>query len=146
MPDPDRQEILALMQQLVSAWDSHDADAYGACFTDDASYTIYIGSRYAGRQAIVESHRALFRVFLKGTRLADEVRDVRFYGPDTAVVTASGDTYKRRRPTRLRKVQTLTVVRGADRRWRVAAFHNTLRRPLMEAVSSRLLPATRPTG
>ena len=141
----DGEAVRVLMDALVAAWDANDADAYGALFTEDTSYTIFVGTRYYGRTAVVESHRALFRVFLKGTRLASDVQRIRFLGPDIAVVTSHGDTYKRRRPRRPGKVQTLTVVREADGRWRVAAFHNTQHRPLMEAVSSRLLPATSPS-
>jgi uncharacterized protein (TIGR02246 family) len=141
----DGEAVRVLTDALVATWDRNDADAYGALFTSDASYTIFVGTRYCGRTAVIESHRALFRVFLKGTRLAGEVQRIRFLGSDVAVVTSHGDTYKRRRPRRLSKVQTLTVVREADGRWRVAAFHNTQRRPLMEAVSSWLLPATAPS-
>ncbi|MEU6389141.1 hypothetical protein [Streptomyces sp. NPDC046939] len=46
------------------------------------------------RRDIVDSHPALFAKFLKGTQLADEILDVRFYGPDTALVTGRGHTYK----------------------------------------------------
>ena len=96
------------------------------------------GTRYRGRAEIVESHRALFARALRGTRIANEILDIRFYGPDTAVVTTSGDTYKGERPARLGKVQTYTIVRRPDGTWRIAAFQNTKRRPLLEEGSFRL--------
>ncbi|NUT46358.1 MAG: SgcJ/EcaC family oxidoreductase [Saccharothrix sp.] len=142
----DRAAVVAVIDSLVDAWARHDADAYGALFTEDATYVTYVGTYYRGRRDIVESHRTLWGRFLKGTRLADEVLDVRFTGPDTAVVTGRGDTYKGRRPAKLTKVQTYTVVRGADGRWRVAAFHNTKRRPLMEAVSFKTAPGLVPAA
>jgi uncharacterized protein (TIGR02246 family) len=101
-----------------------------------------VGSLYRGRSAIVESHRALFGSFLKGTSLADERIEVHFPGPDVAVVTSRGDVVKKRAKT-LGKAQTYTLVRTADG-WRIAAFHNTRRRPLLERISSRLQPATTP--
>ncbi|MET3985301.1 SgcJ/EcaC family oxidoreductase [Streptomyces sp. PvR034] len=143
--------VRALLTHLVDAWARHDADAYGALFTEDATYTTYVGTFYRGRRDITESHRALFAGFLKGTRLADEILDVRFYGPDAAVVNSRGDTYKAGRPAKLGKVQTYTLVReaggpdGADE-WRIAAFQNTKRRPLMERISFTVAPGIAPEG
>lgn len=140
----DRTAVLGVIDRLVEAWGRHDADAYGACFTADATYVTYVGTCYQGRDEIAESHRTLWARFLAGTRLADEVRDVRFPAPGTAVVTGRGDTYKGRRPGRLHKVQTYVLVREADGEWRIAAFQNTRRRPLLEAVSFRSAPGLVP--
>jgi hypothetical protein len=68
----------------------------------------------------------------------------RYYGPDTAIVTSAGDTYKRR-PGKPTKVQTLTLVRQPDGSWLIAAFHNTQRKRLMEAISLRFTPQLRPS-
>ncbi|MFF5532961.1 hypothetical protein ACFY71_10815 [Streptomyces cinerochromogenes] len=62
------------------------------------------------------------------------------------MVTGRGDTYKGSRPRRLGKVQTYTLVREADGEWRIAAFQNTKRRPLMEAVSFRFAPGLVPAA
>jgi uncharacterized protein (TIGR02246 family) len=137
------QEVRDLFDALVSAWDANDGDAYGACFTEDASYTTFAGTVYQGRADIAAGHRALFRTFLKGSRMFNELTGIRFHGPDVAVVTGRGDVGKKR-PGRLGKVQTYTIVREADGRWRIAAFHNTRRRPLMEAVSFRFVPDSAP--
>ncbi|GHF54508.1 hypothetical protein GCM10010218_39700 [Streptomyces mashuensis] len=136
--------VKAVLEGLVAAWGRNDAEAYGALFTEDASYISYLGTVYQGRRDIVESHRALFATFLKGTRLADEVLDIRFHGPHLAVVNGRGDTYKGRRPSRLSKVQTYTLVRDTDGQWRVAAFQNTRRKPVMEKISFTLAPGTAP--
>ncbi len=140
----DEQAVRAVLSDLVAAWERQDADAYGALFTEDATYTTFVGTLYRGRAAIVESHRALFRSFLKGTTLADERIEVRFHGPDVAVVTSRGDVVKGRRRKPLGKAQTYTLVRTDDG-WRVAAFQNTKRRPLLETISARLQPATAPS-
>jgi uncharacterized protein (TIGR02246 family) len=137
-------DINAVIASLVDAWGRHDAEAYGALFTDNATYTTFMGTCYRGRRAIVDSHRALFDKPLKGTRLASEIDDIRWFGADTAIVTGRGDTFRRRPPADLTKAQTYTMVREADGRWRIAAFHNTQRRPLLEALTFRLAPGTRP--
>ncbi|WP_336110355.1 SgcJ/EcaC family oxidoreductase [Streptomyces sp. PTD9-10] len=138
--------ITSVLNELVAAWERHDADAYGELFTADATYITYVGTFYKGRQDIVDSHRTLFTGFLKGTRLADEVLDIRFHGTDTAVVNGRGDTYKGKRPSKLTKIQTYTLVRGSDGAWRIAAFHNTKRKPLMESVSYRFAPGLVPAA
>jgi len=138
----DRAAILAVLDQLTETWNRGDGKAYGALFTDDASYVTYAGTHYRSRDDIARSHDALFSSFLKGTKLACDVTDIRFLGDDTAVVVGRGDTYKKK-PPRLRKVQTYTFVRDGGG-WRIAAFHNTLHKSLMEAISFRFLPASKP--
>ncbi|MFE2288320.1 SgcJ/EcaC family oxidoreductase [Streptomyces sp. NPDC059443] len=138
--------VQTVLDHLVTAWERHDAEAYGDLFTEDATYITYVGTFYRGRHDIVESHRTLFAGFLKGTRLADEILDIRFYGPDVAVVNGRGDTYKGKRPEKLIKIQTYTLVREGDGRWRIAAFQNTKRKPLMESVSYRFAPGLVPAA
>ncbi|HET7315237.1 SgcJ/EcaC family oxidoreductase [Salinisphaera sp.] len=146
MATDDYHAITSVLTSLIEAWGQHDAEAYGAQFTIDATYVTYIGTCYSGRPDIVKSHRALFQKFLKGTRLADEITSLRFFGLDTAIVTSRGDTYKSKQPKKLTKVQTYTFVRQEDGQWRIAAFQNTRRKSLMEAVAFKLLPETIPSG
>ncbi|MEU8345082.1 SgcJ/EcaC family oxidoreductase [Spirillospora sp. NPDC048832] len=144
----DHAGVCATLRALTDAWGRGDADAYGKVFTEDATYTTYVGTYYEGREDIVEGHRALFRGFLKGTKLADSFLSVRFYGPSTAVVTSRGDTYKgkAKKPGDLSKTQTYTLVRQDDGVWRIAAFHNTKRQRVMERISFLFAPDTRPAA
>lgn len=145
-PAAAHREVCDVLDHLVDAWGRGDADAYGAVFTDDATYTTYVGTHYQGRRDITESHRALFDGFVKGTKLADAYLDIRFYGSGTAIVTSRGDTYEGQRPqpAELSKTQTYTLVRQDDRTWRIAAFHNTNRQSVMERISFLISPQTRP--
>lgn len=43
-----------------------------------------------------------------------------------------------------KKLATYTIVREDDGEWRIAAVQKTQRKPLMEAVSFRFQPASRP--
>ncbi|MEU7756800.1 SgcJ/EcaC family oxidoreductase [Micromonospora sp. NPDC049171] len=141
----DLAAIAEVMDAIARAWDAADADAFGRSFTEDASYVTFVGTLYRGRADITEGHRALFRAFTKGTRMASETLSTTFLGPDIAVVVGRGDTYKGRRRPALAKIQTYTLVRQPEG-WRVAAFHNTRRRSLMEAVQFRFAPGTRPAA
>ncbi|MFD4421915.1 SgcJ/EcaC family oxidoreductase [Agromyces sp. NPDC058484] len=140
----DRGAVTAVIASLIEAWANHDADGYGAHFTEDATYVTFVGTYYRGRNDIVQAHRHLFEKFLGDTKLADEVLDVRFIGSDAVVVTSLGDTYKGAAPRKLDKVQTYTLVREADGQWRIAAFQNTKRRRVMERIQFRFAPGTIP--
>ena len=138
-----RTDVIRLLDDLAEAWNRGDAEAYGDLFTEEASYVTYVGTHYRGRADIVASHRALFETFLKGTRLSYELVELHRYGTDTAVVVTRGENAKGT-PKRLTKVQSYTLVREDDGEWRVAAFHNTKRKTLMERISFVFAPATRP--
>ncbi|MGW1376906.1 SgcJ/EcaC family oxidoreductase [Streptomyces sp. NPDC002446] len=142
----DHRAVCRTLRSLTDSWARGDATAYGAHFTPDATYTSYVGTHYQGRRDIVEGHRALFSGLLKDTKLADSFLGIRFYGPDTAVVTSRGDTYTgaRKQPADLSKTQTYTLIRQAGRQWRIAAFHNTQRQRVMERISFLFAPEAKP--
>ncbi|WP_307852142.1 SgcJ/EcaC family oxidoreductase [Streptomyces sp. b94] len=107
--------VCQTLRSMKDAWARHDAISYGDQFTQDATYTSYVGTAYQGRDDIAEGHRALFDGFLKGTKLSDSWLSLRFYGPDTAVATSRGDTYEGGEPEAadLSKTQSYTLVRQA---------------------------------
>ncbi|MEU6827904.1 SgcJ/EcaC family oxidoreductase [Nocardia beijingensis] len=140
----DLRAVCETIAAMTAAWGRNDADAFGAAFTENATYTTFLGTHYAGRRDLTEAHRALFSGFLKGTQLADSFLGVRFFGADVAIVTSRGDRYEGDRPAELSKTQTYTLVREADGRWRIAGFHNTKRQPVMERISFLFDPATEP--
>ncbi|MET9915475.1 SgcJ/EcaC family oxidoreductase [Streptomyces sp. NPDC006435] len=141
--DTDTTEVRALLDRARAAWNRGDGTAYGDCFTDDATDVTFTGTVYRGGQEIGRAHQALFDTFLKGTELHLDVRDIRTHGPDTAVVVTRGEV-SRKPPRRLGKIATYTLVRTDRRGWRIAAVQKTRRKGLLEAVSFRLQPATRP--
>ncbi|NKY85699.1 SgcJ/EcaC family oxidoreductase [Nocardia veterana] len=139
----DTAAIRALIERSSEAWNRGDGAAYGACFTADATDVTYVGTVYHGGAEIGNAHQALFDSFLKGTRLTVEIVEIRRYGSDTAVVLTRGESSKGK-PKKLGKMATYTVVRESDGEWRIAAVQKTQRKPLMEAISFRMQPATRP--
>ncbi|MFD8979818.1 SgcJ/EcaC family oxidoreductase [Streptomyces sp. NPDC059564] len=142
----DGEAVCATLDALTAAWGAGDADAYGRQFTENATYTTYVGTHYEGRADIAEGHRALFGDFVKGTKLAASYLDMRFLGKDVVLLTGRGDDYTGARPgpAELSKVQTYTLVRDTDGVWRIAAFHNTRRQNVMERFSFLYSPETAP--
>ncbi|MCC3318039.1 SgcJ/EcaC family oxidoreductase [Nocardia africana] len=141
----DTTAIRALIERSRDAWNRGDGAAYGACFTADATDVTYLGTVYHGGAEIGSAHQALFDSFLKGTRLAVDIIEIRCYGSDTAVVVTRGESAKGK-PKKLGKLATYTVVRESDGRWRIAAVQKTQRKTLMEALTFRMQPAARPAA
>jgi len=119
--EPDT--IEAALARLSAAWDAGDAAAYANEFTDDASYVIYAGIVYDGRDAIERGHVPVFERWQKGSRMRMRVLRVRLLADDLAVVLTEGGIGKGRRIP-IDKVQTFVMVRR-DGRWQCAAFQNT---------------------
>jgi uncharacterized protein (TIGR02246 family) len=144
LPDAARTGIAATMDALVDAWNAQDAAAYGARFTEDATYVAFTGSVYQGREDITTGHDALFRGLLRGTRLcAARYLDVALLAPTVARVVTRGDTCSGDAPPAApAKVQTYLLVER-DGTWLVAAFH-TQRRTVMERLQFRMNPGSVP--
>ncbi|MET3803135.1 uncharacterized protein (TIGR02246 family) [Nakamurella sp. UYEF19] len=59
--------MVELFERQAAAWNAGDAHGYASCFTHDADYVTWLGTRYRGRADIERSHGALFEKLLKGT-------------------------------------------------------------------------------
>jgi len=81
-----RVEIEDTLTALARAWDAGDAASFARLFTEDATYVVYFGASYVGREAIERAHIPLFQRFSRGSRMRLEIQDIRLLTPDTAVV------------------------------------------------------------
>jgi uncharacterized protein (TIGR02246 family) len=137
----DEAAVRGLYQQLMDGWNQGSGAAFAAVFTDDGDLVAFDGTHLKGRAQIASVQQRLFDRYLKGTRLVGGVEQVRFLGPDTAVMHAVGNTVMRRRsapsPERA-SIQTLVAVRR-EAGWRVAAFQNTRIRPIGRSLGTFLV-------
>jgi uncharacterized protein (TIGR02246 family) len=134
-------EIRALHQRMLDAWDSGDGEAFAAPFRDDAVFVGFDGSAMRGREQIATVHQELFDRWLKGSRLVEECTEVRFAGPEVAIVHATGGTVLRGKsqPAPERdSIQTLVALREAGE-WSFVSFQNTRIRPIGSGAASALL-------
>lgn len=134
LTDDTAQAVTAVLDRMVAAWDAGDAHAYAAEFTEDASYVIYAGIAYQGREEIERSHVTVFETYQRGSRMTMKVLSTTALSDDVVVVLTEGGL-SRRGPARLTKVQTFTLVREGDV-WRCAAFQNTKKNRMMIAVNT----------
>jgi uncharacterized protein (TIGR02246 family) len=137
----DEAAVRDLYRRLLDGWNEGSGSAFAAPFAEDGDLVAFDGTHFEGREEISAFHQELFDRWMKGTRLVGEVRDVRFLGPDAAVVHAVGGTVMRGKtePSPERdSIQTLVATREDDG-WRLAAFQNTRVRPIAGGAAAFLL-------
>ena len=124
----DEKAIAALVAAYTKAFNAGDAAAAAATFTDDALIVDEMGERTEGRAASKTSLAAAF-ADRPGSKMAIEIKALRFLGPDTAleegratITPAGGGTPEVTRYTAIH-------VRS-DGRWLQSAVHDELVRDL----------------
>src|SRR5436305_249444 len=85
---PAETEIAALLDRLISAWNTGNSEAYGQAFTRDADFISFDGTYLRGRPEIVRVHRQLFETQLRGSAVFGKIISIRLLTPDIAVVHA----------------------------------------------------------
>lgn len=137
-PGAEDAQIRAVVQSEQDAWNAGDAEAFGAHYAEDGSFTNVIGQQLYGRTAFVAQHAAIFSTIYKGSHNVLSVGRITYLRPDVAVVDIDGAlTGATRLPPGLKagedgalhvKLQEV-MTRGAYG-WTVAAFHNVAVYPL----------------
>lgn len=143
-PTRDRQEVVAVLEELSRAWAAGDADAYGALHTGDCSYVAFDGTVMRGADGVADGHRALFAGIMRGSRLVVVDREVRDLDPRTAVVVQRAGIVMRwqgdrTEPSRKRLSTSTTLLVATADGWRVAAFQNTRYHPWAQTLAGRLM-------
>ncbi|MEU5540476.1 SgcJ/EcaC family oxidoreductase [Streptomyces sp. NPDC020362] len=122
----DESAILEVLKGVYDAWDAHDAAAFVADYTEDAS-AILPGSYRKSRDEIRESMEAGFSSFLKGSTTTNKVLNIRFLNDDAAVVVSEtnilfpGETEV---PGDRLAIATWVLTRQ-DGKWLLAAYQNS---------------------
>jgi uncharacterized protein (TIGR02246 family) len=125
-------ELTDLFARMCTAWTAGDADAYGACFTEDSDYVSYDGTHAEGRAPMVESHDQLFQGVLTGSALVGRVESIHHLRPEVAILHATGSVlmpWRSALPKGRLSRQTIVAVK-TEEGWKVAALHNSRVRPV----------------
>ena len=120
--------IRAVIAEIETGFNEHDAERSVAQFTDDATAVNVGGVLIAGRDALLAAHRAGFAGPLREQYARYELGEITFLRPDVAVahkqaraIDADGN------PIDVDHTMiALYVFVRDDGRWRVAARQNTL--------------------
>lgn len=88
----DEAAIRDVVRWMVDAWNRGSAEDFTSAFSEDADFVVFEGTHLVGRRAITAFHQRIFDTVVKGSRLWQEVKFVRFVSPDLAVMHAVGGT------------------------------------------------------
>jgi uncharacterized protein (TIGR02246 family) len=134
----DEVQIRAIVQSEGDAWNRGDAEAFGAHYAEDGSFTNVIGQQLYGRPAFIAQHARIFSTIYKGSHNSLSVGRIKFLRPDVAVVDIDGTlSGANRLPPGLKAgedgalhVKLQEVMTKEKGKWWIAAFHNVAVYPL----------------
>jgi uncharacterized protein (TIGR02246 family) len=120
-----------VITDIETGFNTNDAERSVAHFTDDATAVSVAGTLVAGRDALLDAHRAGFAGPLRDQRARYELGEITFLRPDVAVAHKRAwaiDDAGEPLDVGHAMIALYVFVRDGGR-WRVAARQNTLVRP-----------------
>src|SRR6201996_1018721 len=87
------------------SWDSGDAHAFAALFTETATYVTWLGDVLTGRLAIESTHDDVFKRWSTPTKVSIKVIETKALCEDVCVVLTAGGIGERK-PISYDKLQT----------------------------------------
>jgi uncharacterized protein (TIGR02246 family) len=119
--------VRGVVDRIGKVWEAHDPDGFADAYTQDASL-ILSGDRYLkGREVIRAIITQQFKSAHKGTTLLQNVVDVRFLGPESAVLITEGGVLSpgETLPSAEREIRATWVLSKQAGDWLIAAYQNT---------------------
>lgn len=130
MEDAIKQPI----NDFVAAWAEGSGDKLGSCFTDDAHFVAFDGTRLKGGKAIGAWHQPAFNTVLHNTTLSIRIDDIRMLTPDLALVIGTGGAQDQRGSRKSRMMgesqETYLVKKLENTVWKLLSLQVTRRRPI----------------
>jgi len=121
-------EALDIMRRIVTAWADHDAEAFAAAFTEDATM-ILPGQYRKGRDQIRDFMAAGFAGPYRGTQVTGEPLDFRYLAEDVALLLTVGGVLApgQREVSAGQAIRASWLLAERDGRWLLAAYQNSPR-------------------
>jgi uncharacterized protein (TIGR02246 family) len=119
-------EVQAVYQQLLDAWNNRSARAMADLFTEDGESIGFDGSQSIGREEIFSHLKTIFEDH-PTAQFVSKVKDVRFLGSEVAILRAIAGMVPPGQSDINPKVNThhtLVVVKN-EGNWRIQLFQNT---------------------
>ena len=134
-PAAGRAAIEQALGSMHAAWDAHDMQAFGAAFSEDASFINIFGHRLLDRPTIIHHHAKLHERHFRDTRLIPQNTDIRLLSSDIAVAVVEWRLEGARNPVTDEPVAPTTGLMTATIRkqaggWEIVALHNTRTMPI----------------
>ncbi|GMW03423.1 MAG: hypothetical protein AMXMBFR84_45570 [Candidatus Hydrogenedentota bacterium] len=124
----DEDAVRAVVMWIEQTWNSHDMDAMGKLFRDDAEFINVVGMHWHGRDAVMAAHTAYHKTMFKNHSIKTDSSEIRSIsdGCAIAVVTTTNDSFTTPAgnvvPQRQNR-QTYVLTKRSDG-WKIAHGHN----------------------
>jgi uncharacterized protein (TIGR02246 family) len=136
LPADDLRQINEIFERWQNAWNTHDMRAFAQLFHDDATWVVWTGRVWRGRQAIEDGHVEVHRTFFRDSTQVSHPQEIRLVGPGVVVArsltTLTGDS---REPGVTIRGHKLLVLTQRDGVWRILYGQNTRLTPAVAASS-----------
>ncbi|GCE31637.1 hypothetical protein KDA_71210 [Dictyobacter alpinus] len=119
-------QIEKLYQALIDSWNRRDAQSFAVLFTEDGETIGFDGSQLIGQSEIASNLHEIFSHHVTPPYIT-KVKDVRFFGPDTAILRAVVGMIPPGRTEiepQLNAIQTLVATKS-ERGWLIAHLQTT---------------------
>jgi uncharacterized protein (TIGR02246 family) len=126
----DEQAIRRIIAGIEESWNSHDMEAYGKLFREDAHWVNVVGMHWRGRDAVMAAHAAYHATIFKNHQLKTDAVEIRSIGDGyaIAVVTTTNDAFTTPDGTTLPQRQNLLsymLAKDAEG-WKIVHGHNVV--------------------
>jgi uncharacterized protein (TIGR02246 family) len=136
LPADDLRQIDGIFERWQNAWNTHDMRAFAQLFHEDATWIVWTGRVWRGRQAIEDGHVEVHRTFFRDSTQMSHPQEIRAVAPDIVVArsltTLTGDS---REPGATIRGHKLLVLTRRDGVWRILYGQNTRLSPAVAASS-----------
>jgi uncharacterized protein (TIGR02246 family) len=125
----DDAAIRQVTDAFLAAWNSHDMQAFGSLYRDDADFVNVFGKHWEGATEIASAHGYLHETIFKRSCLSAPRVKVKFLGPDVATAhvfwTLTGLFQPNGEPLPDRRGILVNVLVREGSGWKIATTHNT---------------------
>jgi uncharacterized protein (TIGR02246 family) len=139
----DRREIEGIFERWQNAWNTHDMHAFAQLFHEDATWIVWTGRVWQGRQAIEDGHVEAHQTFFRDSTQMSRPVEIRLVGRGVVVArsltTLTGDS---RQPGETVYGYKLLVLTQRDGVWRILYGQNTRLSPGVAATLEAPTPST----
>lgn len=142
-------DVTRILVEEEVAWNSGDAEAHGAHFANDCTFTNVLGMVFHGREAFIARHAELFRTIFSKSKMKQTIRRLHFPAENIAVVDVDIELTEFRavppgvQPPADGKLRTklLQVLLMRNGKWEIVAYHNVDLKPTpVRAASQQTTP------
>jgi uncharacterized protein (TIGR02246 family) len=121
-----RRQIESIFERWEGAWNTHNGRAWAELFHDDATWILWTGAVWQGRDVIEKGIGEAYRTVYRESKQTSEPQEIRAVAPDVVIVrsltTLTGDA---REPGVTIYGRKLLVLTKRDGIWRVLYGQNT---------------------